>query len=127
MSHLTGLDHIDIVVDDPEAMAGFFERAGFTINRRTEHGGGSIELRFPGPGEQPILELTTPLDADGKTRPLGLRHMALRSNNIASTLADFTAAGLPVRGELRVIPETGRTLFNLSDPEGGTLQFVDGA
>lgn len=127
MSQLSGLDHIDIVVADPEVMAAFFVRAGFTIHRRTEHGGGSIELRFPGLGKQPILELTAPVDANGKTRPLGLRHMALRSSDIAATLADFTAAGLPVRGDLRVIPETGRTLFNLSDPEGGTLQFVDGA
>nr|WP_314257478.1 VOC family protein [uncultured Devosia sp.] len=127
MSQLSGLDHIDIVVADPEAMAAFFVQAGFTIHRRTAHGGGSIELRFPGPGEQPFLELTAPVDASGKVRPLGLRHMALRSGDIAATLADFTAAGLPVRGEMRAIPETGRTLFNLSDPEGGTLQFVDGA
>ena len=127
MTHLSGLDHIDIVVSDPELMASFFERAGFTIHRRTDHGGGSIELRFPGSGEQPILELTSPVDGTGKTRPLGLRHMALRSSDIAATLSEFTASGLPLRGELRVIPETGRTLFNLSDPEGGTLQFVDGA
>lgn len=127
MSDLVGIDHIDIVVTDPEAMAAFFVAAGFTEHRRTDHGRGSIELRFPGPGEQPVLELTSPLDANGKSRPLGLRHMALRSTDIAATFAAFTAAGLPVKGGMRSIPETGRTLFNLSDPEGGTLQFVDGA
>lgn len=127
MSILEGIDHIDIVVSDPEAMARFFIAAGFSEHRRTNHGGGSVELRFPGPGEQPILELTSPIDGNGKSRPLGLRHMALRSGDIGAAMEAFVAAGLPVKGGMRAIPETGRTLFNLIDPEGGTLQIVDGA
>jgi catechol 2,3-dioxygenase-like lactoylglutathione lyase family enzyme len=126
MSDLQGIDHIDIVVADLDAMATFFETVGFTVIRKTEHGGGAVELRFPGTGRQPILELTSEVDGSGNRRPLGLRHMALRSADIRQTFSDFSARALPLRGEPRKVPETGRTLINLTDPEGGTLQFVDG-
>ncbi|MFP9139181.1 VOC family protein [Devosia sp. XGJD_8] len=126
MSKLLGIDHIDIVVQNPESMAQFLQSVGFSVHRRTAHGGGSIELVFPGDGEQPILELTSPTDAAGKARPLGLRHMALRASDIHETFELFRNQGLPVRGEPRSIADTGRTLINLTDPEGGTLQIVDG-
>lgn len=125
MSELTGIDHIDIVVRDPEAMGDFLQSVGFTLHRRTAEARGSIELRFPGEGEQPILELTPALDAKGNERPLGLRHVALRSSDINAIFEHFRGQGLPIKGEPRVIPDTGRTLFNLVDPEGGTLQIVD--
>ena len=126
MSELDGIDHIDIVVSDVAKMAAFFEQVGFTVIRRTEHGGGAVELRFPGSGRQPVLELTSAIDGNGKSRPLGLRHLALRAPNITETYRAFSARSLPLRGEPRQIAETGRTLINLTDPEGGTLQFVDG-
>lgn len=125
MSTLSGIDHIDIVVRDPEAMAAFLESVGFTMHRRTAEARGSIELRFPGEGEQPILELTPHQDANGNERPLGLRHLALGSGDINALFESFKSKGLAVKGEPRVIPDTGRTLFNVIDPEGGTLQFVD--
>ena len=126
MPDLDGIDHIDIVVADVEAMTVFFEQVGFTVLRRTGHGGGAVELRFPGSGRQPVLELTSAVDGNGNARPLGLRHMALRSSDIRQTFSDFKTRALPLRGEPRKVPETGRTLINLTDPEGGTLQFVGG-
>ncbi|MBD9596403.1 VOC family protein [Ensifer sp. ENS05] len=126
MSNFEGLDHIDIVVADIERMAAFFQTVGFTVVRRTEHGGGAVELRFPGPGHQPILELTSARDAKGNARPLGLRHMALRSADIQQTFTEFSDRAMPLKGGPRQIAETGRTLINLADPEGGTLQIVDG-
>ena len=125
MSRISGIDHIDIVVKNPADMATFLCSVGFVVHRETDHGGGSIELRFPGDGDQPILELTSPEDGKGNVRPLGLRHLALRSTDIQATFLAFKRDGLPVKGEPRVVAETGRTLVNLIDPEGGTLQFVD--
>lgn len=121
-----GLDHIDIVVDDVAEMRGFFEAVGFTLIRETDHGGGAVELRFPGPGDQPILELTPRTAADGSSRPLGLRHMALRVADIDATLADYAARGLKPTKPPRVVPETGRRLANILDPAGNALQFVEG-
>lgn len=125
MSGISGIDHIDIVVKDPAEMAAFLRSVGFVVHRETDHGGGSIELRFPGEGEQPILELTSPDDGKGNVRPLGLRHLALRADDIHATFQQFKRDGLPLKGEPRTVAETGRTLVNLIDPEGGTLQFVD--
>jgi catechol 2,3-dioxygenase-like lactoylglutathione lyase family enzyme len=124
MSKILGIDHIDIVVADPEAMAAFLVNVGFSIHRRTAHGGGSIELIFPGEGEQPVLELTSQVDAQGKVRPLGLRHVALRADDVERAFEHFKSAGLTVTGEPRTVPDTGRRLINLRDPEGGTLQVV---
>ena len=121
MNNLDGLDHIDIVVTDVEAMSAFFQTVGFTVIRKTDHGGGAVELRFPGTGRQPILELTSEVDGSGNKRQLGLRHMALRSANIRQTFDDFIARALPLKGEPRKVEATGRTLINLTDPEGGTL------
>lgn len=121
----TGIDHIDIVVDDVPTMRAFFEAVGFVMIRETEHGGGAVEMRFPGEGNQPILELTPRQSAQGLLRPLGLRHMALRVLDIDATLADMKARGLRVDKPPRVIPETGRRLANLIDPAGNSLQLVE--
>lgn len=121
-----GLDHIDIVVDDVAQMRGFFEAIGFTLIRETDHGGGAVELRFPGAGDQPILELTPRVGADGTLRPLGLRHMALRVTDIEATLAAYSQQGLHPAKPPRVVPETGRRLANIIDPAGNALQFVEG-
>ncbi|WP_295048510.1 VOC family protein [uncultured Paracoccus sp.] len=122
----SGIDHIDLVVKDPDEMAAFFMALGYRFHRRTDHGGGSIELHFPGEGEQPILELTSQQDGTGKVRPLGLRHIALRADDLQAAITHFSAKSLSVKSGPRTIPDTGRTVVNLIDPEGGTLQIVDG-
>ena len=124
MAHLGSIDHIDIVVEDTEKMAEFLISIGFTMVRKAE-GRGSIEITFPGEGDQPILELTAADSGDGKVRPLGLRHIALRSSDIDATYGELTARGYSFDKPPRLIPETGRMLTNLKDPEGRSLQIVD--
>lgn len=50
---------------------GVLESVGFEVIPQTEHGGGAVELRFPGDGAQPIVELTPLEGANGVKRPLG--------------------------------------------------------
>lgn len=126
MTTPNGLDHIDIVVDDVVQMRAFFVSVGFAVIRETDHGGGAVELRFPGVGDQPILELTPRVGADGTVKPLGLRHMALRVKDIEATLADLGTRGLHAAKPPRIVPETGRRLANIIDPAGNALQFVEG-
>lgn len=125
MSHLGSIDHIDIVVEDPRQMADFLVSIGFTHVRETEGGRGSIEVAFPGEGDQPILELTPRDPGTGKVRELGLRHIALRSSDINKTFEELTAKGYRFDKPPRLIGETGRMLTNLKDPEGRSLQIVD--
>ena len=123
---MRGLDHIDIVVEDVGVMRDFLVAVGFTVLRETGHGGGAVELRFPGPGEQPVLELTPRTGPNGVARPLGLRHMALRVGDLPGAVAELQARGLRVDKPPRVIPDTGRLLTNLVDPQGNSLQLVQG-
>lgn len=124
MSHLGAIDHIDVVVDDPKAMADFLVSIGFALVREM-HSRGSIEVAFPGEGDRPILELTPRVQANGDVRELGLRHIAIRSSDIAKTFEELTARGFTFDTPPRLVEETGRMLANLKDPEGRTLQIVD--
>lgn len=121
---ISGVDHIDIVVEDTERMAEFLIALGFTVIRRTAGARGSIELRFPGEGDQPFIELTPSTTPDGKTRPLGLRHLAVRAPDLEETYSVLSARGYRFNGPPRQVGDTGRTLTNLIDPEGNPLQIV---
>lgn len=125
MANLGAIDHIDIVVANPKEMANFLISVGFTLVRETDHGGGSVEVAFPGyAANPPILELTSQDQGNGTIRPLGLRHIAVRSSDIRGSYEALKGKGYRV-DEPRVIEATGRTLFNVKDPEGKSLQIVD--
>lgn len=125
MAYLGSLDHIDIVVENPQQMADFLVSIGFKLVRKLEHGGEAVELAFPGEGDQPILELTSRNQGNGTIRELGLRHIAVRSSDINKTFEELTARGYSFDKPPRPIAATGRMLTNLKDPEGRSLQIVD--
>jgi 4-hydroxyphenylpyruvate dioxygenase-like putative hemolysin len=122
---LTGIDHIDIAVDDLEKWTSFLESIGFSVLRRTSHGGGSVELRFPGV-DSPFLELTSTKRPSGTTYPAGFRHIALRSDNIAETFASLSQSGIAIDRPPRKNAESGRATMNAIDPTGAmTIQVVE--
>jgi catechol 2,3-dioxygenase-like lactoylglutathione lyase family enzyme len=122
---LTGIDHIDIAVDDLEKWTNFLEAIEFSVLRRTSHGGGSVELRFPGV-DSPFLELTSTTRPNGTTNPAGFRHIALRSGDIAATFATLSTKGIKIDRPPRMNAESGRTTMNAIDPTGGmTIQIVE--
>lgn len=125
MAEFEGIDHIDIVVKDPDAMAEFFLRLGFAMVRRAPPSRGSIELRFPGGEGQPVIELTPAHSPSGKEFPLGLRHMAIRSSDSSATHAMLSEQGFSLSGAPRKVADTGRTVFSVIDPEGNPLQITD--
>jgi catechol 2,3-dioxygenase-like lactoylglutathione lyase family enzyme len=122
---LTGIDHIDIAVDDLEQWTAFLEAIGFAVIRRTSHGGGSVELHFPGV-EKPFLESTSTRRPKGTTQKARFRHIALRSGNIAETFAALSAHGIAIDRRPRKNAESGRMTMNAVDPAGDmTIQFVE--
>lgn len=117
--YINGIDHIELNVDNLDEMVAFLKRAGFTETRRTEHTGGSVELRCPGGPDAPIFELNQSDD-----EPKGFQHIALRATDIDAAYKEYEAAGFeflrPLYGQK---PSTsGRRIFNLKDPEGKKLQ-----
>ncbi|MGQ3215579.1 MAG: VOC family protein [Shinella sp.] len=124
MAKLDAIDHIDIVVVNPGEMARFLVSLGFTLVRETDHSGGSIELTFPSdPQRGVVLELVPQVHAEG-LRPLGLRHIGLKSDDLEALHRQLKATGYTV-DNVRVIEATGRKLFNICGPEGYFLQVVD--
>ena len=120
----TGIDHIDLIVEDPEKMAKFLMALGFKEIRHTVEARGSIELRFPGGDDQPFVELRASRKPDGTTRPLGLNHIALRCDNLDETFKTLSEKGMKFSSQPRVVETSGRRLANLIDPEGHSLQIV---
>jgi glyoxylase I family protein len=118
-----GLDHVDIVVGNPDEMATFLAAAGFRVIRRTAGTRGSIELAFP--GSDIVLELTPSRRADGESLELGLRHLALRCDDLDAAVTELAAAGFAFTGPVRTIADTGRRVANVTDPDGRVLQFTE--
>ena len=118
--YISGIDHIEMNVDNLDEMVSFLKKAGFTETRRTEHTDGSVELRFPGGPEAPILELNS-----SPNEPKGFQHIAMRATDIDAAYKDYVDAGMEFIRPLYEKPTlSGRRVFNLKDPEGKKLQVA---
>lgn len=122
MSNYQGIDHIEFNVHDIENMVDFFKRVGFVETRRTTHTGGSVELRFPGGPDAPILELN-----QSEKDPKGFQHMSIRVADIDAAYKELSERpGVKIMRPLGPPrPGSGRRVFNIEDPEGGKLQVSD--
>ena len=124
-----GLDHVELVVEDPQRMADFLVPLGFTIMGRKpdQQGGhkGTIKVRFPGEGDQPYMDLRSNRDFSGKVvRELGYRHIGLRCENFGETFQTLEGLGIPFTREPHV-GGTDRMVVTMIDPQGGHLQCVE--
>ncbi len=117
---ITGIDHIEIIVDDLDAYVDFFTNLGFEVLARTTHHGGSVEVKLPGEG-QPIFELHKVI---GEENP-GVNHIAFRCTDVVAAHAQLSQAGVRFASEPHKVPSTGRTNANLRDPGGWRMQLVD--
>lgn len=117
--YISGIDHIEMNVDNLEEMVAFLKKAGFVETRRTEHTDGSVELRFPGGPDAPILELNS-----SPNEPKGFQHIAMRATDIDAAFKEYEEMGMefirPLYGQKP--SSSGRRIFNLKDPEGKKLQ-----
>jgi catechol 2,3-dioxygenase-like lactoylglutathione lyase family enzyme len=117
---LKRVDHIEIVVKDLAHMSEFFQTLGFQVVRRTEHHGGAVELKLPGP-DQVIFELHT-LEAEENP---GINHIAFLVEDSQATVDALTAKGIEFETGPYHFPATGRTLTNFRDPQGFRVQFTE--
>ncbi|MBD9596408.1 VOC family protein [Ensifer sp. ENS05] len=116
--YINGIDHIEMNVDNLDEMVAFLKKAGFTETRRTEHTDGSVELRFPGGPDAPIMELNS-----SPNEPKGFQHIAMRATDIDAAYNEYVEMGMEFIRPLYDNPTTsGRRVFNLKDPEGKKLQ-----
>ena len=146
------IDHINIVVSDPERSVRFYtELLGFRESKRAHLEGEWIEyiVGLKGviadvafilaPSGEPRIELLCYKTPKGEAIPLnsfantvGLRHIALRVDDIYATAEKLKNAGVKLRGEPVIVPEDVVThdaghkmLCYFHDPDGVLLEITE--
>ena len=120
---ITGIDHIEIIVRDLDEYVDFLTTLGFETLRRTDHHGGSVEMKPPGNG-QPVFEIH---QVSGE-EVIGINHVALSIDDAAAAHAKLRENGkVRVESGPRYIESTGRTNVDIRDPDGWRIQLVENA
>lgn len=149
---IRGIDHINIVVTDLDRSVKFYtEVLGFAKTKEAYLEGAWIEqivglrgvrgrvVYVVAPAGEPRIELLcyeTPRGeapaANSQANTVGLRHIALRVDDLAAMVARLKAAGRKVFGEPVRVPagvvthEAGeKTLVYLLDPDGVILELTE--
>jgi catechol 2,3-dioxygenase-like lactoylglutathione lyase family enzyme len=151
---IRGIDHLNIVVADMErALAFYVGVLGFTKTKEAHLEGAWIEkivglhgvkahaVFIVSPGGEPRIELLkyeTPAGVvvaeNSRANTLGLRHFALRVDDIAAVTARLRAAGIEVWGEPTRVPGGvvkfdegggGKTLVYFLDPDGVIVELAE--
>jgi catechol 2,3-dioxygenase-like lactoylglutathione lyase family enzyme len=151
---IRGIDHLNIVVADmARALAFYVGVLGFTKTKEAHLEGEWIEkivgLRgvrahavfIVSPGGEPRIELLqyhapvgVALAENSRANTRGLRHFALRVDDIATMTATLRAAGVEVWGEPTPVPSGvvkfeagsgGKTLIYFLDPDGVIVELAE--
>lgn len=149
---IRGIDHLNIVVTDmARSLAFYTELLGFARTKEAWLEGDWIErvtgvagvrahaVFIVSPGGEPRIELLqyhAPAGAavaeNSRANTIGLRHFALRVDDIAALTARLRAAGVPVFGEPEMVPagvvshDAGRkTLVYFLDPDGVIVELAE--
>jgi glyoxylase I family protein len=150
---IRGIDHLNIVVSDMARSLAFYTGLlEFTLTKEARLEGEWIE-RIVGlkgvhahavfivpPGGEPRIELLQYHAPVGVTLPqnsvpntVGLRHFALRVDDIAAVTAKLRAAGVEVWGEPTRVPNgvvefdsgSSKQLVYLLDPDGVVVELAE--
>lgn len=120
---ITGIDHIEIIVRDLDDYVDFMTSLGFETLRRTDHHGGSVEMKPPGDG-QPVFEIH---QVNGE-EVIGINHIALKTDSAEEAHVSLRENGkIRVESGPRYIESTGRTNVDIRDPDGWRIQLVENA
>ena len=149
---ISRVDHINLVVSDLERSVKFYtEVLGFNEVRRAHLDGKWIEsiiglkdvcanvVYILAPEGEPRLELLCYQSPEGKAIPanskantIGLRHVALRVNDIQTAVKQLKEAGITMIGEIVEVPENVVThdaghkiLCYFLDPDGILLELAE--
>ena len=151
---IRGIDHLNIVVADmARSLAFYCDVLGFTKTKEAHLQGEWIEkivglsgvrahaVFIEAPGGGPRIELlhyhspegvAVPENSRANTR--GLRHFALRVDDIFAVTATLRAAGIEVWGEPTAVPGGvvkfdegggGKTLVYFLDPDGVIVELAE--
>ncbi len=117
---LRRVDHVAMCVPDVDEMAEFFKKMGFEEVRRTDHHGGSVEVRLPGE-DQVVFEFTKL----GTTENPGVNHVAFLVDDCGAAVAELKGKGIKFDSEAHLVQASGRVIASFRDPHGFRLQVTE--
>jgi methylmalonyl-CoA epimerase len=119
------LDHIAITVRDLKEAIDFYNKLGFKLGQRSENPTQIIQFLESGYARlevfAPKVPVTTP--ADLSQSDVGIKHIALKVDDIWKTYEEAKAKGVVFNEEPRTIPK-GPTVVFFKDPSGILLQLI---
>lgn len=125
---IKGIGHVAINAKDVEASLDFYERMlGLPEAFRLEGADGRLSMVYVKTGPRDFLEIF-PRAAAGPERgrdQQGIKHFCLWVDDLAATLGDLEARGLPVdRSQVRV-GRTGSRIYFATDPDGVQVELME--
>lgn len=112
------IDHIALVVEDPKRTATLLEKFGYKILRETPHHAGSIEIVDP-KQESIVIELCIKRPQDS----IGVDHICLKLED-QEAYQKLVDDGLSFKGELHLVPDSGRYVNNHVDEDNIKWQIT---
>jgi catechol 2,3-dioxygenase-like lactoylglutathione lyase family enzyme len=151
MNPIQSIDHVNLVVEDLEAMTAFYETLlGLKITKRVTISGQWIDqtvglenvkadVVYLDPESGPRVELIryhTPPPPPHTVQPpngRGFRHIAFRLDGIDALVSRLSAAGVKFFSAVQSVPDSQVTyaggvrkrLVYFRDPEGNVLEFCE--
>ena len=113
---ITGIHHVAIIVSSEECVR-FYERLGFSVTFRKNRSFDTVVL-MEGYGLQLEIFIDPRHQSKGDTEPLGLRHIALKVEDVERTIEEMNLDAEAINRDW-----IGKRFCNVSDPDGNVIEF----
>ena len=122
---ITGIGHVAFIVSDLDRSLDFYcnklgFRRAFHLDREGTPSPWIVYIQIA-PGH--FIELFPGGQGENKPRPLGYNHFCLLVDDLAATLKELEARGLPITGE-PVLGLDNNWQYWIEDPDGNPLELM---
>jgi len=125
---LAGLHHTALIVSDYTRSRAFYTRVlGLQViaeTYRAARQSWKLDLAVPGGGQLEVFSFPDPPARPTRPEACGLRHMALRVEDLDAWIDHLARKGIAVE-DVRIDPLTGARFTFLSDPDGLPIELVE--
>ncbi|RZJ14762.1 MAG: VOC family protein [Acidovorax sp.] len=124
---LAGIHHVAIIASDYARSRRFYtEVLGLQVVNevfRAERQSHKLDLQLPDGSQVELFSFPNPPQRPSYPEACGLRHLALRVDDLAASLVVLAAHGVAVE-PVRIDPFTGAEFTFLADPDGLPIELV---
>jgi len=125
---IRGIHHLAIITADyPRARAFYTTTLGFVVlseHYRQARDSWKLNLALPDGSQIELFSFPAPPLRPTRPEACGLRHLALRTDDLDSDIARLAAAGVPCEA-VRVDEYTGQRFTFLADPDGLPIELYE--